>query len=191
MFNKATVDHQSSTTNYGSVTPELITNETSEQWLYADNFLAHTINVAEGEDLVLVVEGITVGEMRGFLNTLEIVKLSGVVSADVDSNGMVDINDFLLIRANYLKEVSLGTKGDANSDGLVDHKDFFMWRTAFVAQGGDLSVLDNLTVAEPAAFAYPLVLAPLVAMVRYRDQLLGRPATNAQPCGEVAAVSNH
>lgn len=166
-----TVQGSSSVTSYGSLAPSLVVNETSQQWFHEDSFLAQTISVADGEDLVLVVEGITVGEMRGFLNTLEIVKLSGVVTADVDGNGSVDIDDFLLIRSNYLQEVSLGTDGDANSDGIVNHKDFYMWRTAFVAQGGDLSLLNNLDVPTPAAVTYPIVFAPLAAAMRYRAQL--------------------
>jgi hypothetical protein len=113
-----------------------------------------------------VVEGISANELRGFLNTLEIVKLSGVLSADVNRDGDIDMDDFSMIRQHYLLNVAVGTNGDANSDGLVNHKDFYFWRQAFLAQPGELSVNDPLEVPEPAAAAYAWALAQLVLTFR-------------------------
>lgn len=42
-------------------------------WIAGDNYVAFDVDVAAGQDLVIVSDGTTTGEDRGFLNTVEIV----------------------------------------------------------------------------------------------------------------------
>jgi hypothetical protein len=151
------VDSSSVTTDYESESPQLLSNSTTTAWRHGASAIAQTFEVEAGQDVVLVVEGITDGELRGFINTLEIVKLAGSLSADINGDGAIDIDDFAIIQSNFLSNVPLGLQGDANSDGRVDHRDYYFWRSAYLNAGGDLALLDSLHVPEPAAAVYALV----------------------------------
>ncbi|MFP4107338.1 MAG: PEP-CTERM sorting domain-containing protein [Phycisphaerae bacterium] len=45
----------------------------TETWVDGENFAVVTLDVADGEDAVIVLEPTTDGEMRGFINTLQVV----------------------------------------------------------------------------------------------------------------------
>jgi hypothetical protein len=159
------VDADSGATAYGDVTPTLLAHGLDAAWRHRESLVAETIAIGANQDLVIVVEGLTAGEMRGFINTLEIVKLAGPLSADVNRDGLVDLEDFHLIRANFLNSVSLGVSGDANSDGRVDHRDFYFWRDAYLAGGGDAQ-LANWIVPEPSSAACVLIATPWLMGLR-------------------------
>ena len=156
------VDPTSGDTNYSSITPQSLVHGTDTQWRHGESVVVETFQIVGDQDLVIVVEGVTPNELRGFLNTLEIVKLAAPLSADVNRNGHVDLEDFSVIRQNYLAHVILGTNGDANADGRVDHEDFFAWRTAFLQQGGTASQVESLFVPEHSTATCALLLAPLL-----------------------------
>jgi hypothetical protein len=160
------VDADSGSSSYTDVPPQLLAHDTSSSWQFGDNFVAETFEVVGEQDLVIVVEGISANELRGFLNTLEIVKLAGPMSADLNRDGAVNIDDFHFLREHFNTAVPLGTNGDANSDGLVDLKDFYFWRRLFVTQGGDLRDLEAAIVPEPATAACMLIVSPLLMGIR-------------------------
>lgn len=155
------VDADSGATAYGSATPTLLAHGLDAAWRHRESLVAETIAIGANQDLVLVVEGLTAGEMRGFINTLEIVKLAGPLSPDVNRDGIVDLGDFNVIRANFMNSVAIGLDGDANSDGQVDQRDFYFWRETYISQGGDLADIVWVAVPEPASAAL-LAFAPLL-----------------------------
>lgn len=160
------VDAGAGSTGYDSVTPTLFAHGIDAAWRHRESVVAETVVIGPNQDLVIVVEGLTAGEMRGFINTLEIVKLAGPLSADVNRDGLVDLDDFHLIRANFLNSVSLGVSGDANSDGRVDHRDFFFWRDAYLASGGSLADIEGLAVPEPTTATCVLMATPFLMGLR-------------------------
>ncbi len=76
------------------------------------------------------------GTRRAAVNAIEIVgaPVGDTVEGDVDGNGVTDINDYFIIRDNFL----IGTTrelGDLNFSGLVEVGDFRLWKNAFEAAG--------------------------------------------------------
>lgn len=72
------------------------------------------------------------------------------VPGDADGNGIVNINDFIVISDNFLSTpATAGTMGDVNFDGVVDQKDFREWR---VATGAGATGAAG-TIPEPASMA--------------------------------------
>lgn len=150
------VDSAGSFTDYSQETPERLSHESTSIWRHGDTTVAQTFTVQQGQDVVLVVEGVTTGELRGFINTLEVVKLAGALSADFNHDGLVNIADFAIIQSNFLSNVPIGAPGDANSDGRVDHRDYYFWRSAYLSGGGNLALLESLNVPEPGTAAYAI-----------------------------------
>lgn len=151
------VDADSGVTNYETIAPQLLAQEQSSQWLHGETAIASTVTIDANQDLVLVVEGLTPGELRGFVNTLELVKLAGVLTADFNGDGVIDLDDFSVLQGNFLKTVAIGTAGDANSDGRVDHHDYYFWRSSFLAAGGNPHLLEIQPVPEPCSVAGAIV----------------------------------
>jgi hypothetical protein len=73
----------------------------------------------------------------------------GVVSGDVNGDGVVNSTDFEPIRLNFLQSVTARADGDLNADGIVDFADFREWKAA--AGAGSAS-------AVPEPIAYLLVV---------------------------------
>jgi hypothetical protein len=75
-----------------------------------------------------------------------------VLAGDVDRNGNVDINDYLLIQANSFTADPFGAPflGDVNDDEFVDFDDFHMWKNNFPggAAAADAAIA-SLGVPEP------------------------------------------
>jgi len=199
------VDGSAAATDYSTVEPALMEHGLDAAWRFGETFTAHTFEIRDDEDLVLVVEGVTPGELRGFINTLEILKLSGVLTADVNGDDVVDLSDFTMIRQNFLTNVGVGADGDANSDGMVDFGDYFFWRRVYLEQGGDVNAIPSFSVPEPRAAAGLLVLGLLLPRSRVlamrgmrwhaqgpprgvvrRD--LPRPAADLRPCHPATAT---
>jgi hypothetical protein len=78
-----------------------------------------------------------------------------VFNTDVDGVNGTDINDFHIIRTNYLTGTSQA-QGDVNFDGTVNHLDFYLWRTEFASLGGIVSGLS--VIPEPSTAALGLML---------------------------------
>lgn len=53
------------------------------------------------------------------------------VPGDADGNGIVDINDYLVIQANSFTTVLFGQLGDVDDNGFVDFDDFDLWKNSF------------------------------------------------------------
>ncbi|MCA9235876.1 MAG: hypothetical protein KDA44_10425 [Planctomycetales bacterium] len=171
------VDASSAATDYSKVDPLLLAHGLDAVWRNHESVIADTFQITGDQDLVLIVEGATAGEMRGFLNTLELVKLYAPLTPDVNRDGLVDLVDYELIRDNLSNQVSLGEFGDANADGLVDQKDFFLWREAYLAQGGSLATLQGLFVAEPSSFVCAIGLLPVLMQLKFH--LINKPSRHA------------
>ena len=159
------VDANTGSTAYDDATPILLAHGIDVAWRHRESVVSETIAIGANQDLVIVVEGLTAGEMRGFINTLEIVKLAGPLSPDVNCDGIVDLGDFNVIRANFMNSVAIGIDGDANSDGRVDQRDFYFWREAYISQGGDAAAIVWVAVPEPASAAL-LAFVPLLTRLR-------------------------
>ncbi len=73
-----TVDSASGDTDFSGFASASMTNASTASpdpttWIAGDNYVAFDVNVAAGQDLVIVSDGLTANENRGFLNTVEIV----------------------------------------------------------------------------------------------------------------------
>lgn len=77
-----------------------------------------------------------------------------LVPGDVDGNLVVNIEDFSIIRDNFLTGKSL-EEGDLTFDGAVDFEDFVAWKTAFGGGGPN-------SVPEPSSAALVVVSAGLL-----------------------------
>ena len=90
--------------------------------------------------------------------TAFIIKLTAIPepNADFDSLGGATLDDFHILRSNYLATGALHAQGDANFDGVVDHEDFFLWRSAYLAGGGDLAAI-SWPAPEPSAWALAMI----------------------------------
>jgi hypothetical protein len=148
------VDPVSGATDYSSASSSRLSHDADLAWRHGESVIAETFQIIGEKDLVIVVEGATAGEMRGFLNTLEIVKLVGVLSPDMNRDGSIDLVDFHVIRQHYGTEVATRANGDTNSDGWVDQRDFFIWRQAYMAEGEYLLAIPSLNVSESVTAAY-------------------------------------
>jgi hypothetical protein len=91
------------------------------------------------------------------------------VVGDADGNGIVDLDDYLLIQANAFTPDLLGDPalGDVNSDQFVDFEDFRIWKEAF--PGGVAAAEAAIaTVPEPSSIGIALGLIALCSLARSR-----------------------
>jgi hypothetical protein len=105
------------------------------------------------------------------------VSFSGIVGpppdlGDTDGDGIVELEDFEPIRANFRKEVSLRAQGDLVRNNVVDFDDFHEWKTAFLGGGGslegvDLGFLGN--VPEPTTGILLLPAGAVLCCRRWRE----------------------
>jgi hypothetical protein len=102
-----------------------------------------------------------------FLNAVNYTAgLGFVVPGDVNRNGVTDINDYNIIRDNFLATNRTRAQGDLIDDNVVNFADFRYWknnRTAGAAGSdiGDAELLAGLGVPEPGSLA--LVMLGAVA----------------------------
>jgi hypothetical protein len=98
-----------------------------------------------------------------FLNAVSYTAGRGfVVAGDVNRNGVTDINDYNIIRDNFLGTGKTRAQGDLIGDGTVNFADFRYWknnRTAGAAGSelGDAELLAGLGVPEPGSLALVLL----------------------------------
>lgn len=70
---------------------------------------------------------------------------------DVDNNGVANLADYNIIRANLEKPAAIFTNGDLNGDSYVDLNDFRRWRSAVPAE-----VAAMASIPEPATVVLSL-----------------------------------
>jgi glucose/arabinose dehydrogenase len=109
-----------------------------------------------------------------------IIKLTAIPepNADFDSLGGATLDDFHILRSNYLATGALHAQGDANFDGVVDHADFFLWRSAYLAGGGELAAI-SWPVPEPSVWALAMIAS--VALGLWRSRGLASARSIRQP----------
>jgi hypothetical protein len=81
-----------------------------------------------------------------------------ILAGDANNNGVVDINDYNVIRNNFLGTNKTRATGDVNFDTVVNFADFRTWknnRTAGAAGGAmtDGELLAGLGIPEPSSIA--------------------------------------
>ncbi|WP_442483255.1 LamG-like jellyroll fold domain-containing protein [Aeoliella sp. SH292] len=100
------------------------------------------------------------------------VATSAVLAGDVDGSGVVDMEDFNLLRDNLTKNVTARNLGDLNGDRQVDLNDFQEWLDVAspAMQAQALASLGMTSVPEPAS---SLLVGVIVAagVVRLRRTL--------------------
>ncbi|TWT85954.1 hypothetical protein Pla123a_07610 [Posidoniimonas polymericola] len=89
-------------------------------------------------------------------------------NADFVAPAGVGIEDFDVLRSNYLESGLTQAEGDANFDGVVDRKDYYVWRTEFLAAGGSMEGLSLFGVAapEPSAMGAAAIALALLGVRR-------------------------
>jgi hypothetical protein len=112
---------------------------------------------------------------RAPINAVEIVSTI-VGPGDADENGVVDVNDYTMIRSNLETSVAFYTNGDVDGSGFVDLNDFALWRDA-----APLSALIAAGLAVPEPSTAALFAAAVVG-------LLGRRRSGRRQCSASALV---
>lgn len=97
---------------------------------------------------------VLVGDGGGYIAVDKITLSDLPPLGDADWDGVVDINDYLLIQANIFTEAPFGSRiGDVNFDMLVDFDDFRIWKDNFPggAAAADAAIA-VLNTPEPSTF---------------------------------------
>lgn len=95
-----------------------------------------------------------------------------VLAGDTDNNGVVDFDDFIPIRDNFLTATSIRANGDLDFSGFVDIRDFREWKNAF---NGPPAMVElalsqlGLAVPEPASVLMLGVTVLVAGGVRRRN----------------------
>ncbi|HEX2971448.1 MAG TPA: hypothetical protein VHP11_03905, partial [Tepidisphaeraceae bacterium] len=87
-------------------------------------------------------------------------------NGDVDLNGKVDLADYFLVDAGFIKQTGGYRNGDLDFSGKVDLADYFLIDSAFIAQRGTLASTSLVAVPEPASLS--LLALPAVLLLRRR-----------------------
>jgi hypothetical protein len=88
--------------------------------------------------------------------------LGPIIAGDANNNGVVDINDYIIIRNNFQGTNKTRATGDVNFDTVVNFTDFRMWKNNRTpgAAGSELSdadLLGGLGVPEPGSLMLALI----------------------------------
>jgi hypothetical protein len=98
-----------------------------------------------------------------FLNAVNYTAGLGlVVPGDVNRNGVTDINDYNIIRDNFLATNRTRAQGDLLDDNVVNFADFRYWKNNRTPGGAgsdvsDAELLAGLGVPEPGSLALALI----------------------------------
>jgi hypothetical protein len=100
------------------------------------------------------------------------VGLGTVIPGDVNSNGVVDINDYAIIRDNFNGTGKTKATGDANGDTVVNFLDFRVWKNNRTDDGVgaslDLERALGQNVPEPSSLALALLGVAMLARATAR-----------------------
>ncbi|MEM9659297.1 MAG: hypothetical protein AAF961_13140, partial [Planctomycetota bacterium] len=147
-----------------------------------DNQLTFDVNAGGGSDgpfeTYLAMGSPSTGASGAFDMDFVSVKAGAVLPfpagpGDVNGDGVVDLEDFEPIRANFLGEVMDRADGDLSLDGVVDYDDFTEFKAEFLAAGGSLAELKFNAVPEPAT---GFSLAPIGLAIWMRRRRLAKGA---------------
>jgi hypothetical protein len=87
---------------------------------------------------------------------------------DANRNGVVDINDFVVISNNFSKVPSSpGLDGDIVVDNIVDVLDFRLWKNSVSAEVAALAA--GFAVPEPSAMLLSGLALAVITAVRRRS----------------------
>ncbi len=139
----------------------------------ADIALLETVRDANDGRVLLILKG-----SSGSRDWLDVERDSGPrlwinefppVFGDLNGDGVIDAADFTVITdpANWLQEVTPGTRGDLTSNGFVDLADFHAFKTTYLEQQGQAPAA---AVPEPAS-AMLLLLGSWAAALARRERL--------------------
>lgn len=81
--------------------------------------------------------------------------------ADIDGNGLIDIDDYFRIDSGYAQGLLGWSNGDLNNSGAIDADDYHIIDLAFLSQGGGLSTGAPLPVGAETAFGANPIQAPV------------------------------
>ncbi|HYO24535.1 MAG TPA: LamG-like jellyroll fold domain-containing protein [Lacipirellulaceae bacterium] len=143
--------------------------------------VAEAVDVSDDAILVIGNEGRNFGSgvnsTEGLRGLIDEVRISNIARSagqmlfvdpapgDVNGNNVVDIADFNIITANFLKTPATRAEGDVNSDNVVNFADFRIWKTNKTSPPG------NVSIPEPAG-AVLAVVASLAALTGRRRRTL-------------------
>ena len=75
------------------------------------------------------------GTDPGFVSEREVATRASavsIVSADLNNDGTVGFDDFILLSVNYRKEVAAGTNGDLDGNAVVNFQDFLILSEQYI-----------------------------------------------------------
>ena len=93
-----------------------------------------------------------------------------LVPGDVNGDGAVDLDDFLVIRQKFLLSVTMREEGDLNQDGIVDFADFREWKV----NRDDGVPVPSLSVPEPGGMLLAVLGAAGVLALFRRSRVPNR-----------------
>ncbi|MEO0530024.1 MAG: hypothetical protein AAF266_05520 [Planctomycetota bacterium] len=154
-------------------------SEPAARAVWEDEVLTYTITGNEGGFLGLYLRGEHLGPITGagpanhqtFFDNIRLdVPPVAILAGDVDLDGDVDIDDFAVIRDNFLTNVNTRAEGDLNGDDRVDFADFQQVVDNFPFPPGEgvESLLQQLSVPEPGAVLLACLASVIAMPVRRR-----------------------
>lgn len=147
--------------------------------VWQDAVLNYTVDGTEGGFLGIYLRGEHLGPITGagpanhqafFDNVrLDAPPLS-ILAGDVDLDGDVDMDDFAVVRDNFLTNVNTRADGDLTGDDRVDFADFqqIVDNFPFPPQGGIEALWAQLSVPEPGAGLLVGIALAVAAPLRRR-----------------------
>jgi hypothetical protein len=103
---------------------------------------------------------------RAPINGIQIVK-STLTPGDVNGDGLANITDFHIIRANLFNTNQTRAQGDLVTDGVVDFADYREWK---LRAGAGAASSAALSVPEPSSWLLLAVCGALAAMAERRSE---------------------
>jgi hypothetical protein len=109
---------------------------------------------------------------RAPINAVQIVK-STITPGDVNGDGLVNINDFHIIRGNLFKTGQTRAQGDLIGNGVVDFADFREWKRLAPPGVGAGASLAGVAIPEPASSVLVVLGTVLAALAGRRTKRQG------------------
>lgn len=113
------------------------------------------------QDLVFEYATIEGDILPGVVQYGEIPVIEGGLPADFNKDGMVDLTDFNILKANFGQSDATMADGDANMDSIVDLSDFNILKASFGQSAA--------AVPEPSSLVLMLLAGSILAVRRIRS----------------------